>query len=99
MVYVVLMQHGIEIEVDGHIRNVKGTVMVLLADTLAAHQLGGFKVGVGFSLRKCRHCMATAEDIQSKVCICSYFLHCSCTIIAILVLCTVSGRAVTPTNT
>ena len=75
MVYVVLMQHGIEIEVDGHIRNVKGTVMVLLADTLAAHQLGGF------------------------VCICRYFLHCSCTIIAILVLCTVSGREVKPTNT
>ena len=40
-----LLQHEIEIEVDGHVRNVKGTVFALLADTLAAHQLEGFKVG------------------------------------------------------
>ncbi len=29
----------------------QGTVLLTLADTLAAHQLGGFKVGVGFALR------------------------------------------------
>ena len=29
----------------------RGTVLLTLADTLAAHQLGGFKVGVGFALR------------------------------------------------
>ena len=40
---------------------------MLLADTLAAHQLGGFKIGVGFALQKCRQCMATANDIQTKV--------------------------------
>ena len=44
-----------------------GTVLLALADTLAAHELGGFKVGVGFSLRKCRECMATGSDIQTKV--------------------------------
>ena len=44
-----------------------GTIIVFLADTLGAHQVGGFKVGVGFSLWKCRECMATREDIQSKV--------------------------------
>ena len=47
--------------------NVHGAVIVLLADTLAAHDLGGFKVGVGFALRKCRVCLATNIDIQSKV--------------------------------
>lgn len=46
---------------------VYGTVLVTLADTLAAHLLGGFKVGVGFSLRICRDCMAVKEDIQTKV--------------------------------
>ena len=51
-------------------KNVKGTVLVLLADTLAAHQLGGFKIGVGFALRKCRLCMATADDVQNKVFLC-----------------------------
>lgn len=38
---------------------VRGAVLLMLADTLAAHSIGGFKVGVGFSLRKCRMCMAT----------------------------------------
>ena len=55
--------------VNGITNNVKGTVLVVLADTLAAHQLGGFKIGVGFALRKCRHCMATDEDVQNKVCL------------------------------
>lgn len=40
---------------------VRGGVLFALADTLAAHGIGGFKVGVGFSLRKCRVCMATRE--------------------------------------
>lgn len=39
----------------------------MLADTLAAHAIGGFKVGVGFSLRKCCHCLATQEDMNTKV--------------------------------
>ena len=42
---------------------------MMLADTLAAHAIGGFKVGVGFSLRKCRGCMATKETMTDKVCI------------------------------
>ena len=50
----------------------QGTVLLTLADTLAAHQLGGFKVGVGFALRKCRECMATQSDLQSKVYTCMY---------------------------
>ena len=37
----------------------KGTVLLTLADTMAAHQLGGFKVGVGFAVHKCQECMAT----------------------------------------
>lgn len=31
----------------------KGALQLFLADTLAAHQIGGFNVGVGFALRKC----------------------------------------------
>ena len=44
-----------------------GTVIAFLADTLAAHEIGGFKVGVGFALRKCRVCLATDDMIQTKV--------------------------------
>ena len=47
----------------GEKRIIKGQVLFALADTLAAHAMGGFKIGVGFSLRKCRMrmCLATHE--------------------------------------
>ena len=45
-------------------RRFHGTVLFLSADAVEAHQLGGFKVGVGLSLRKCRDCMGTDIDIQ-----------------------------------
>lgn len=61
------LQTGFPLEVDGKVLSVRGTVLALLADTLAAHQLGGFKVGVGFSLRKCRQCMATSDNMQTQV--------------------------------
>ena len=60
-------QDGITVNVSGCSQQFYGTVLLVLADTLAAHQLGGFKVGVGFSLRVCRDCMATKEMIQDKV--------------------------------
>ena len=41
--------------------------VLLLSDTLAAHEIGGFKVGVGFAHRICRDCFATKDEIQSKV--------------------------------
>ena len=46
---------------------VTGSLLLFLADTLAAHQLGGFKVGVGFSHRKCRNCLATSDELNEKV--------------------------------
>lgn len=42
-------------------------LVAFLADTLAAHQLGGFKIGVGWAFRKCRHCLATKQHVQTKV--------------------------------
>ena len=39
----------------------------MLADTLAAHSIGGFKVGVGFALRQCRNCLGTKEMLSTKV--------------------------------
>lgn len=62
------------VQVNGKEMRIYGTVLVLLADTLAAHQLGGFKVGVGLSLRKCRQCMATFNDMQTKVTITNFML-------------------------
>ena len=50
---------GIPLIVNGRTLVVKGAVLVMLADTQAAYFVGGFKFGVGFSLRRCRDCMAT----------------------------------------
>ena len=47
---------------------VKGVVLVMLADTQAAHAVGGFKVGVGFALWHCWDCIATVVTMSSKVC-------------------------------
>lgn len=40
---------------------------MLLADTLAAHQLGGFKISPGGAFRKCRDCNATLSLMNTKV--------------------------------
>ena len=58
---------GIVMSLHGQQKLVKGAVLFALADTLAAHALGGFKVGVGFALRICRICMATREQASTKV--------------------------------
>lgn len=52
---------------QGETREVRGSVLFALADTLAANSMGGFKIGVGFSLRKCRVCLATKEQLSEKV--------------------------------
>lgn len=44
-----------------------GSVLVMLADTLAAHTIGGFKSGVGFALWKCRNCLATQTTMNTEV--------------------------------
>jgi len=46
---------------------VKGAVLAMLADTQAAHAIGGLKIGVGFSLRKCRNCLATKDTMSVRV--------------------------------
>ena len=46
--------------------NIKESLAAILADTPAAHQVMGTKQGVGFAFRKCRHCLATAEEIKTK---------------------------------
>ncbi len=58
---------GVAMTFQGKRKVVTGAVLFALADTLAAHEMGGFKVGVGFALRKCRMCLATGEQISQQV--------------------------------
>ena len=44
-----------------------GAVICVVGDIPASNFIGGFKEGVGFSLRKCRKCLATKSDICLKV--------------------------------
>jgi hypothetical protein len=44
----------------------RGTIAAIEADNLVSHLLGGFKAP-SRSLRFCRQCMATPEDIGLKV--------------------------------
>lgn len=65
-VYIFVLQ-GVTMTIRGEKEFIRGGVLFLLADTLAAHSIGGFKVGVEFSLRKCRMCLATKEQLSKKV--------------------------------
>ena len=66
-------------KIRGEEKLVRGGVLFALADTLAAHSIGGFKVGVGFSLCKCRVCMATQEQLSTKVYMYVYMHTDNCT--------------------
>lgn len=52
--------------VGGFVHRFRGTVTIVPADNLASHYLGGYK-SLSSALRKCRHCMATADDMFTKV--------------------------------
>ena len=54
--------------INGKLYTFRGTVSIVPADNLASHYLGGYK-SLSSALRKCRHCMATADDnMAKKVC-------------------------------
>ena len=63
----VLENTGVEINYTGQKLIVKGTVATISADNLSAHDLAGFQTHFHTD-RICRFCMATKEDIMSKVC-------------------------------
>ena len=47
--------------------DIEGALVAFLGDTPAVNMAGGFKEGVGQAMRKCRHCLATHSQIQTKV--------------------------------
>uniref|UniRef100_A0A1X7VTQ9 Uncharacterized protein n=1 Tax=Amphimedon queenslandica TaxID=400682 RepID=A0A1X7VTQ9_AMPQE len=57
---------GVSIWVDGHEHIFNGTLVVVLGDNLASQYLGGYKA-LNAAFRKCRHCLATAEDMAVNI--------------------------------
>ena len=56
---------GLTVTTKGKDRVFKVGLLAILADTLAAHALGGFKESMSFARRICRSCMATTPQIQT----------------------------------
>ena len=55
---------GVAVSVLGKDRTFYGGLLAFLADTLAAHELGGFKGSMSFALRICRSCMITSSQLK-----------------------------------
>lgn len=61
-----LKEDGVTLSVNGCDVVVKGSLIIVPADTTAAQFLGGFKEGVGFADKMCRTCHASKTDIKSN---------------------------------
>ena len=80
-----LYSNGILLTNDGETKVFHGGLIAFLADTLAAHQIGGFKCSMSFALRVCRSCLVTSQQLQDclseNACVLrtsqSYFEQCS----------------------
>ena len=63
----IIMKSGLSLTIGDKMYCFRGTLLAFVGDTPALSMIGGFKEGVGFAMRKCRHCMATDNQIQTKV--------------------------------
>ena len=59
-----LLYNGVTIQTQSGGFELFGAVISVCGDTLAQHELAGFKEGVGFAYSKCRHCECTFEEMQ-----------------------------------
>ena len=56
---------GLQVLINDRYHTILGGLLAFLADTLAAHAVGGFKGSMSFALRICRTCMATTADTST----------------------------------
>ena len=57
--------HGYNFRINGGKICLRGALLAVVADTPANQFLGAFKESVGGAKRKCRHCMADFESMQT----------------------------------
>ena len=60
------LENGSLFTVCGKERKVFGKVVSCAGDTEGQHEWGGFKVAVGFSFQKCRHCQCQFEAMKEN---------------------------------
>lgn len=56
---------GIKMNINGNERTIRGSLVLVAADTLAAQWLGGFKEGVGFAFKLCRGCDCSRDTLKT----------------------------------
>lgn len=61
----VKLYNGVKIHLASGEHEIYGAVVSICGDTLAQHELCGFKEGVGFAYSKCRHCECSFEEMQN----------------------------------
>ena len=62
---------GVQLNVGDTIKTVYGTLIAVSGDNIGSQLLGGFKQ-LASAMRQCRWCMATKDDVNTKVYIHSY---------------------------
>ena len=61
-----LQESGVKFHINGKDVTLRGALTVASGDNLASQLIGGFKA-LNSALRRCRYCMATNDDVQTKV--------------------------------
>lgn len=61
-----VLSNGITLSINGNNYDIVGGCLCFIGDTLAAHEFGGFKLGVGFAYQKCRTCECTFDEMQTN---------------------------------
>ena len=57
---------GVEFHLGTDTYTFRGTLTLVAGDNQGSHYIGGYKQ-LSSALRKCRYCMAVAEDMAEKV--------------------------------
>lgn len=61
-----LQENGVTFNIHGKLYIFRGSLALVAGDNLASHFLGGYN-SFSSALRKCRHCMATADNMATEV--------------------------------
>lgn len=62
-----LSQGGIQMDINGFLNHIEGTLVIVPADTLGSNWLGMFKEGVSFALKGCRQCDIEGTKMRNVI--------------------------------
>ena len=66
MLYQNIQDDGVDFDIEGTSLKFRGTLTAVVADNIASQYIGGY-LSLNAALRKCRFCMAVADEMTEKV--------------------------------